>query len=87
MMNYSATEEATFFNLIFPFLQSKSTEQIKIKIKPCEVRIEKLKWVGGSKIDNENRNKASLPRKSEKSKRVKIVNLEVAIALSKRVVH
>ena len=66
MTNYSAAEEASAFNLIFPFLQAKSpVNAVNIKdqlgndptngedfnIQPCMVRLQKLKWIGGSKLN------------------------------------
>lgn len=85
MIDYSATEEATIFHLIFPFLKAKSPPEsdLKIehqpvtskdfKIKPCEVRIERLKWGGGLKVNKKTKNKACLPHKSKKSESSKMV--------------
>ena len=63
MANYSAAEEATVFQLIFPFLQprppSLNVENIEDQLKscptnyedsmihPCTVDLKKLKWIGG----------------------------------------
>ena len=64
MANYSAAEEATVFQLIFPFLQprppSLNAENIEDKLKscptiyedsmihPCTVDLKKLKWIDGN---------------------------------------
>ena len=80
MTQYSAAEEDTVFNLMFPFLTAKSSSENAVniedqhedfKIQPCMVRVEKLKRIGGSKLNEKN--KTLVPRKSKKWVGSKIV--------------
>ena len=86
MTNYSAAEEASAFNLIFPFLQAKSpVNAVNIKdqlgndptngedfnIQPCMVRLQKLKWIGGSKLNEKTKTKTRKPKKWDRGPIVK----------------